>query len=656
MAFNIFYGRPRRFTSRRLTYLVLIALFFAFTIFTILSPPTTTHVAAPDNAAKNAETKKGKTSVSSLRESLTKGMTGLNPFRGPSHRPPVRAQDSYHGSSWWADWKWLSVPFSSSLTLDEDRALLPPLRDRPFIYCYYDSTLKKSREEKDAESDLLLTWRRAWWAQGFRPTILGASEAMNNPMYAEVQRLQVDPELKKDLMKWLAWGAMGTGLLAEYTLYPMALAEDPLLSFLRRGEYPALTKWKGLDSALIVGQKDDVTKAIRSLLDSDNLKTAKSVIAGAPKDTFKTDKTPYSLAHYSPELIKKQYAKVHESLTNGRAKGLGSLNRLINAHMHIAWQNSFPDGIDVLKPFPEHTTDMVAPAMKLANALAFCPDNPIPSSCPPRLSSCKRCAAGSAALKVNTPEQYQNSTRTYAIGTVPHPWTLATLSNLRERIDASWIRKESPRDPWLETITQKILGDKVSSNLRIMRFKQAVADEHAPAHALWLTAEAEVPSDINWHFGFRIPQGSGEADRAGTKPAEKAKDGKAQDSKSTKGKRTEKSTKDDRIERPQPNPDEVAKGKELSPQEKRKKEQALLERAKRIIALTKQTTDTRQRASLEAWNLADTEAWKFARAFLARRSMERNEWEKEEAKYSGGAGSEKGRSAWSRWKDSKEKK
>ncbi|KAF4465792.1 hypothetical protein FALBO_7366 [Fusarium albosuccineum] len=656
MAANVFFGRQRRFASRRLTYLVIAALVFAYTTFTILSP-TAVPVTAPDDATKKVEEpKKSKGSVTgSLRESLSKGMSGLNPFRGPSHRPPVRAQDSYQGTSWWADWKWLSVPFSSSLTMDEDRALLPPLRDRPFIYCYYDATLKKSREEKDAESDLLLTWRRAWWAQGFRPTILGASEAMNSPMYAELQRLDVDSELKKDLMKWLAWESMGTGLLADYSLFPMALAEDPLLTFLRRGEYPALTKWKGLESALVVGQKEDVTKAIRSLMDSPNLKTAKSFIDGVPKDTFKTDKTPDSLAYYSPELIKKQYTKVHESITNGRAKGIGSLNRLINAHLHIAWQNSFPLGIEVLKPFPEHTTDMVAPALKLANSLAFCPDNPIPSSCPPRLHGCKRCTTGTAAMKVNVPEHYQNSTHTYAIGTVPHPWTLATLSNLRERMDAAWIRKEAPRDPWLEIITKTLLGEKISSNMRIMRFKQAVADEHAPAHALWLTAEAEVPQDLEWHFGFRIPQGSGVTDKAdSTKTEEKVKDNKAKEDKQ-KQKRA-KDSEEDSPKRPQPKPEEVPKEKELSPEEKRTKERALLERAKRIVALTKLTTDTRLRASLEAWNLADTEAWKFARAFLARRSMERAEWEKVEAKYSGGAGSEKGRSAWSRWKDSKEKK
>jgi hypothetical protein len=42
--------------------------------------------------------------------------------------------------------------------------------------------------------------------------------------------------------------------------------------------------------------------------------------------------------------------------------------------------------------------------------------------------------------------------------------------------------------------------------------------------------------------------------------------------------------------------------------------------------------------AVEDWNLADTEAWKFARAYSARRRMERKKWEEDEQKF---AGSEK---------------
>ncbi|GKU07170.1 unnamed protein product [Fusarium langsethiae] len=625
------------------------------TIIAVLSP-TVILVAAPKDATQQGASNKIKSSTSSLRDSITKGVNELNPFKGPTHAPPIRAQDSFQGTSWWADWKWLSVPLSSPLTLDEDRALLPPLHDRPFIYCYYDATVKKTREEKDAESKLLLTWRRAWWAQGFRPTILGPSEAMANPKYQELQRLELQSELKTGLMRWFAWESMSTGFLVDHTLFPVVHTQDPLLVFLRRGKYPVMTKWKGLEDALIVGSKEDITETVESVMDSPALKTAKNVFQGSTTNNFRIDKAQMSLVNYSPEVIKKQYPKVHDGLANGRARGLGVLDRLINAHLHAAWQSGFPDGIKVLGLFSEHTTEMITPALKLASSLAFCPDSPIPSSCPPGVSRCNHCAAGTTPTKVATPEQYNNSTNAFVIGTVPHPWTLATLTSGKERVDVSWIRKEVPRDPWLERITKGLLGLRVSSNSRIMSFKQAVADEHAPTYALWLTAEADIPADLEWQFGFRIPKALGEALIAGDRNSEEIQKQEAvKVEKQARAERADKSDTDTRPDKPRPQAHAAAQEKESTPQERRIREKALLEHAKKIVAFKKSTVETRLRASLEAWNLADTEAWKFARAFLARRSRERIEWEKQESKYSGGSGSEKGRSAWNRWTDSKKR-
>ena len=48
---------------------------------------------------------------------------------------------------------------------------------------------------------------------------------------------------------------------------------------------------------------------------------------------------------------------------------------------------------------------------------------------------------------------------------------------------------------------------------------------------------------------------------------------------------------------------------------------------------------------MEAWNLADTEAWKFVRAFNARRAMERRKWEDDEAVFIG-------KRTLDRWKES----
>lgn len=613
------FGRPiPRFTTRRLTLLLACLSLLALALIAALTS------AVPSSPSLSAYNRK--ISVPRIGDSLSKSI--LNPFRQPSHAPPRQSNDEYAGSSWWADWKWLSVPFSSSVTLDQDRALLPPLRKRQPIYCYYDATVKKTRDEKDAESELLLTWRRAWWAQGFQPVILSAAEAIKNPTYEKLQRLDVDSRVKGDLMRWLAWETMGGGILAHYTLLPTVPKEDALLTYLRRGEYPHLTRWKNLDDALFVGLKDDISAAMQAFTEPSQLKLIKSGMSGMPDGIFKIDGASTPLAAYSPDVIEKKYAKVADSFKKGRADGLRDLNKLINTHLHVAWQNRFPDGIEVLKPFPEHTTTMISSALKLARELALCSDSPMPSTCPPNLPKCTPCVARSP-VRVATPARYHNSSGTFSIGTVPHPWTLAVVDNMRESLNLSWIRRESQRDPWLTTVTRDLLGTGVSGNRRVMSLKEAVAGEHATAHSLWLVAEKEMPADMSWYFGFAIPkQGLDDGKSGSPVPADRIpkKNSKAPD----------------RSDGPVASEEDVAK------------EPPLLERARDVVAQTKSTDETKLRASLEAWSMADTEAWKFVRAFQSRRAMERAEWEKAEAKYSSGSGTEKGRNAWNRWRDRKE--
>jgi len=75
----------------------------------------------------------------------------------------------------------------------------------------------------------------------------------------------------------------------------------------------------------------------------------------------------------------------------------------------------------------------------------------------------------------------------------------------------------------------------------------------------------------------------------------------------------------------------------------------------RAMRKTKDKNEIRIRDAIEAWNLADTEAWKFTKAFMARFRVERLKWEEEESKYADGVGrdTETGiKSGWAdRWKD-----
>jgi hypothetical protein len=562
-----------------------------------------------------------------IGDSLSKSF--LNPFRQKSHPPPHDDKDEYAGSSWLADWTWLKVPFSSIITVDKDRALLPPLSPRQPIYCYYDATAKNTREEKDAESDLLLTWRRAWWAQGFRPIILSASEAINNPSYDIIQRLNINPSFKLDLMRWLAWDTMDGGILANYTLLPAVPKEDSLLTYLRRGKYPHLTRWKDLDDALFVGHKDQIGSAIKAVINADpaKLKDVKDLISAVPNEVFKVDKAAQPLAMYNSVILAKKYAKVADELKKNRASGLVSLNKLITAHLHVAWQNRFRDGIEVIKPFPEHTSTLVSNALQLATDLSSCSESPIPSTCPPNMPKCTPCVAMSP-MPVTTPSRFRNSSTVFSIGTVPHPWTLSLLKDMRESFNVSWILQESPRDSWIRTVTEALLGPGVTTTPRLVRLKEAVASEYATAHSLWVAAEKDMPRDMSWYFGFAIPKKGLDMGQAQPPvPADRLP-----------GKESKQPHKSGV---PAASPEEIAS------------EKPLIDKAKKAIVLTKSTDETKLRASLEAWNMADTEIWKFVRAFQSRRHQEREEWEKMEAKYSGGSGTEKGRSVWFRWLDRK---
>ncbi|KAH8811552.1 hypothetical protein F5884DRAFT_854893 [Xylogone sp. PMI_703] len=613
---RVLFGRPiPHITPRRMVALLgTIALFAVFTlVFTLPN-------AIPEGPSlgKFAETK---ITLPKLPTKLP-GPGKLNPFRPVAHAPPVQKNSTNGESSWHSTWNWLN-PFSSSVTLDENRSLLPPLPERPAIYTYYDNTVKKDQELKDAENALLITWRRAWWAHGFRPVILSPAEAMNNPLYEQMQKLKLSEELTVELSRWLAWENMGTGMLCNYLTLPMGRQEDHLLSYLRRGEYPKLTRFEHLGDGLFVGSKADITAALKGAFENDELANAKDLISAMPKKAFSLDPFPEALAFYDVKAITEKYPKVAQEIAAAKGKGLQLLNQLIVSHLHNTWQNSFPKGIAVLKPLPEHTTSLVAPALQLANFLAQCPISPMPSSCPPNQQNCRPCVA-SHPMKVSTPGYYRNNSDLYTIGTVPHPYTFATMTGFRETVDITWIRRESERDPWITTLTKELAGTGASTAPRVLKFKEAVASQLGASHSLWLIAEKEIPNDLDWYFGFAIPRNMTDTGKSETP-----------------------------VPGPERRPKPVHDPKDgpIPAEEQNEMEQVILKKAKDIA---KKRTPEEQAitGAIEAWNLGDTEAWKFARAYLARASMERSNWQDEEKKYAGGAGSEKGSGAgWGRWFD-----
>lgn len=585
-----------------------------------------------------------------LRDKLSSlGVSGFHfSYRTSSHKPPEQQNSTSGGASWYSDWTWLN-PFSSSITLDEDRAVLPPLRERAPIYTYYDPPQKEYVKTSETDEKVLWAWKRAWWAAGFRPVVLTRADAMNNPFYKQLQMENLETTLEFEFARWLAWGHMGTGLLASWHCFPMARYDDPLLSFLRRGQYPQLIRFNDLGAGLFAGEKNEINEAIKDALHDKKLKESKTALDVIRPEKFKIEK-PTSIAHYDTNTITNKYKPVAQKLVASPNEGRLALIDLINAHLHATWQSTFTDGIAVLKPLPKHTTALTAPCWHLANLLAQCAKSIIPASCPPNNPKCAPCL--SSKFQVKTPRAFRNVSTTYTIGTVPHPYTLNLLNNQSEHLTVAHIRRRTQRDPWLVAATENILGTGRGGPSRVVGLKETVASDYGISRGLWLAAEnvpkfvtigeekwitstkqehavIQLPEEwlanLDWHFGFAIPR-----------------------AKTDRGEAAPPIPGPERQPKTQPGlPEEIRKSYDPDPptSEELELEKDLLEKARAIVKAggsKRSKENDRVKAFVEAWNLADTEAWKFVRAWRARSIMERLKWEEEEK----GFGETKSKGRW----------
>ncbi|MCJ1231224.1 hypothetical protein MMC12_007901 [Toensbergia leucococca] len=591
---------PRELPPRRFTITFALVAIFVILCLAIISSfvPSTS-----EDAAQHIHTSSlPKLSVPSIH----------NPFRQTAHKPPEQHNSTSGEAKWFSDWKWMN-PFSSSITLDEDRSVLPSLMTRPPIYTFYDTSAEKDDETRAAEYKLLLTWRRAWWAQGFRPVILGRAEAMNNPLYESLQTKKMEHVVEAELIRWLAWGHMGTGILANWLVVPMGSHDDDLLSFLRRGAFPELARYETLGSGLFSGDKASINGALTQALNSKDLEIAKTFLETIDPNAFFVNPKPTAIAFYDSPTISSKYKPVSSVLVENRTEGLLSLSNLITSHLQLNFLNIFSSGLAILNPYPLESTILTHAALSIAFTLTHCPPTPDPESCPPNLPNCYPCSP-KTPLSITTPPSFPNTTTTtlYTIGTIPHPYTLAILLAKNPEITTRHIRRETARDPWLLAMTEHTLGKDIAGPSRIVSFKESVASPSGSARNLWLTEDATALSrrDLEWHFGFSLARNATEDDA---------------DARATAFQRALKASGGATEDKLDLQLELVAKAKEVLDKEKGVREM------------------------VEAWNLADTEAWRFVRAFGARGVVERVKWEDEERRF--GGGEEARGEGWGRWFD-----
>lgn len=572
----------------RSTALLSVIVFVALLLFIFSSSPV------PDAEQNEEATGPAKFVPTPKLPSLSN--FHLPSFRPPSHEQPEEQSNSTHGESkWYSTLEWLN-PFSSSITLDENRSVLPPLRERRPIYTYYNAKYnpnkangKELKELQNADAELLLAWRRAWFAQGFRPVVLTPGDAMKNPNYEVVQKLKLASKMENEVFSWLAWGHMGTGLLADFHCFPMARYDDPILMYLRRGVAPeSITRFENLKNGLYAADKSRIDAAVQSAVLKLTDQTQSFVDLIEP-EAFKVE-APSALAFYKSAAVTSHYPIIHEKMGQNPVNGQLALVQLINAHLHNQFHISFPAGLAVLKPFPQHTTALVEPALRLGKALIQCPESPMPESCPPNQPECHPCGAAKQPMRISQPTTYKNTTFLFTIGTLPHPYTLISLQRNSEEVTTAQIRRETTRDAWLSDVTKDHLGPELGSSYRGVIFKQVVAGDDAVGNSLWMTVEslpaqagqslpAELLDEFEWQFGFKIPRG-GKIDPATENDKDSAKS--AQDH----------------------TPSEQGVGKEYE----------LIQKAREVLK-DKDTNRINIKDVAEAWNLADTEVWRFVKAY-----------------------------------------
>jgi len=630
------FGRPVTIQIPPLRFQLLFAFVLVIVVSLVtVGPPPPTYEQVAD-AVKNPH-------IPSLPEVNLPSVE--NAFKS-THKPPVQANStatsSFGAIEWLSDFKWRN-PFSSKVTLDENRAVLPPLKERAPIYTFYDPKGKVDKTVSEAENRLILAWRRAWWAQGFKPQVLSRAEAMQHPQYQLVQRMKLDSKVELEMMRWFAWGHMGGGVLANWLALPMADYDNTMLSFLRRQEYPELSRVESLHNGIFFGEGAAVNNAIKKAVNGDllgNYTANKNAIAQLGKKDggamvgllgtadIKVDNKANGIAYYSTDNIATKYKTVAEKLTNEtQVEGLQSLADLINSHLHLTFQEVFSEGIAIVKPLPEHTTALMYETIDIARNLTQCPSTPMPKSCPPNRQKCTPCDPNKP-MKMQLLPAYKNASHLYTIGTVPHPYTLNSLHYTRDTLDTSFIRKNAERNLWLIALTKDLVGENHSEGYRVVDFKDAVAAPKSGPNSLWLTAERVTQADLDWIFGFNLPQNASAGGELGAKNAITGL-----------------------IISPRPGMPVAIEGIDVPEERWIKNEEERLRKAREAL----QSKDRRMLdviAMVEDWNQYDTEAWKFARAFSARRRMERKKWEEEEQKF---AGSERkagvGGSGGGRWHD-----
>ncbi|KAK9469823.1 hypothetical protein V1512DRAFT_19104 [Lipomyces arxii] len=407
---------------------------------------------------------------------------------------PLAANSYIHSTQW-------EVPFSFSVSnTDSDVAVLPPLVDRCPVYTFFDPNMAEAAgQNATTEARIIKVWKQAFWALGFRPTVLDLETAQQHKLYKSVNDLELKGEVAIDAMKYLAWSSVPIGMYSSYRLLPMTTSPtEDIFKFLRSCQYGPLITYKDVGTGLIVGSPEAVEDFVtRSYSEPQR---GKALSASNHKHTVEDETGMF--AYYSTAVYTKLYSSIPEHL----------LPELMNSHLHSTWLSRFPEGISIVDPFPDTTHSIMFPSLATANALSTCPPTEYEPFCPPNIKSCFQCSKQLTTDFVKTVNRIPDSESKFVFITVPHPMTMLALSYGTPAITADIVRRRTGRDLFTRSITSEIISESVGSPHRVLELKRiAVANSEVLNTEYVSIFEAQfdlsncmLDDNIRWAVGFNF--------------------------------------------------------------------------------------------------------------------------------------------------------
>ncbi|KAK9458807.1 uncharacterized protein V1516DRAFT_121294 [Lipomyces oligophaga] len=402
------------------------------------------------------------------------------------------------------------TPFSFSVSAaDSDIAVLPPLEDRCPVYAYFDPDDAAHNElNATIERDIIERWRRAFWALGFKPVLLGIEDAKRNPRFQELAAVRnLGAKARSDILKFLAWENSATGMMVDYRVFPMTTRPNhKMLMKLRSCQFNEVSIYKDLGESLLTGAHAAVTYFLDKAFETGH----RGNILGYLSEVVTVKNPIEHFVYYSPRVVSSKYAGLDPSL----------LPDLINSHLHSTWISRFSDGIAIINPFESSSRIMTYPALATAYTLATCPPVEFEQYCPPGRQTCYQCSKSLNSDYIKMSPTIPNTGNFFSLVTIAHPLTqLGLVFSTSTQITANLVRRKTLRDVFVKAISSDIIDEAIGSADRLLELKQIAARNYDVLDNIYLTvfedqfelsADCLLDSYLEWALGFTFDHESGQ--------------------------------------------------------------------------------------------------------------------------------------------------